>query len=76
MYSFGMLYQILESYVENNIDEIEHAFVYSLKWPDSYILKIKDEKFWVELQKIYDVVISEKEKKEIITVEGLKKLLV
>lgn len=76
MYGFGMLYQLLDKYVENDIDEMEHAFVYSLKWPDSHSIKVKDEEFWEELQNTYDIIILEKEKKEIITVEDLKKCIV
>ncbi len=75
MYGSGMLYQILDRYVENDMDEMEHAFVYGLKWPDFFPIKIKHEEFWEELQNAYDVFLSEEEKKEIITVEDLKKIL-
>lgn len=73
LYGFGMMYQILDRYAENDIDETEHAFIVGLKWPDSYRLHIRNEDFWEELQKNYDICFTEKDKVSIITIGDLKR---
>lgn len=69
---YGMMYQALDRYVENDIDEIEHAFIPDLKWPDSYVLKVNDARFWLELQNLYGICITKADKENIKTVADLK----
>lgn len=73
IYGYGMMYQTLDRYVENNIDEIEHAFIPGLKWPDSYELNISDTRFWLEIQSFYGICVTKEDKTGIITVGDLKK---
>lgn len=73
MYGLEMMYRLLNQYAENDIDETEHAFVADLKWPDSYVLKIHDEKFWEQLQDDYDIVFTDEDKQEIATIGHLKR---
>ena len=70
---FAVMYQILDRYVENDISEIEHAFVMQLKWDDSYKIKIVDEEFWGALQRAYDIVFTDEGKKGVATVGDLKR---
>jgi len=72
MYGYGMMYQALDRYVENDIDEIEHVFVPDLKWPDSYVLKVNDERLWLEIQSLYGICIIKADRENIETVADLK----
>lgn len=72
IYGYGMMYQTLDRYIENNIDEIEHAFISELKWPDSYVLKVNDERLWLELQNLYGICITKVDRENIRTVADLK----
>lgn len=62
IYNPGLLYRILDKYMENHMNEEEHGFIAALKWPDSYRLGKCSEKFWTELQEVYDICISESER--------------
>lgn len=73
IYGYGMMYQALDRYVENDIDEIEHAFIPDLKWSDSYVLKVNDARFWLEIQSLYGICITKEIKNRIIIVEDLKR---
>ena len=75
IYGYGMMYQTLDRYVENDIDEIEHAFVPDLKWPSSYLLVISNDKFWSEIQDLYDIYISKEDRERIYTVADLKRMI-
>lgn len=75
MYGLDMLYQILDKYIENDMDESEHAFIPGLKWADDYRLGRCPEKFWNEIQDVYGVSMSEKERFSVKTVNDLKKAI-
>lgn len=60
IYGTGMLYELLDRYAENDMDEMEHAFIASVKWSDSDVLKISDKKFWVEVEKYYGVFLQKR----------------
>lgn len=75
IYDFGMMYRVLDRYVDNNIDETEHAYISGFKWPDSYVLKIQDEKFWTEIESAYETYIAKENRKSIITVADLKRII-
>ena len=72
LYGFDMLFQMLNKYTDNNVNEIEHAFIQDLKWPDSYVLKVNDARFWLELQNLYGICITKVDRENIKTVEDLK----
>lgn len=72
LYGFDMLFQMLNKYTDNNVNEIEHAFIPDLKWPDSYVLKVNDARFWLELQNLYGICITKADRENIKTVENLK----
>lgn len=72
LYGFDMLFQMLNKYTDNNVNEIEHAFIPDLKWPDSYVLKVNDARFWLELQNLYGICITKVDRENIKTVEDLK----
>lgn len=72
LYGFDMLFQMLNKYTDNNVNEIEHAFIPDLKWPDSYVLKVNDARFWLELQNLYGICITKADRENIKTVEDLK----
>ena len=72
IYGLGMMYQLLDKYVENSMGEAEYAFIPDLKWPDSRVLEIRDDRFWEGLRDSYDILFSDKEKKEIVTIGDLK----
>lgn len=72
IYGYGMMYQALDRYVENDIDEIQHAFVPDLKWPGSYVLKVNDARFWLEIQSFYGIRLTKEDKENILTVADLK----
>ena len=75
IYDFGIMYRILDSYVDNSIDETEHAYISELKWPNSYVLKIQDEKFWTEIEDAYETCIEKEDREVIRTVADLKRIL-
>lgn len=75
IYGFGMLYQIIDKYFESDIDEMEHAFICTYKWPDSYVLKIYNDTFWDELQEVYDIHLEKEVKKDQVTIGDLKKII-
>ena len=72
LYGFDMLFQMLNKYTDNNVNEIEHAFIPDLKWPDSYVLKVNDARFWLELQNLYGICITKADRENIKTVADLK----
>lgn len=75
IYDLSGMYQLLDKYAENDIDEEEHAFIPRLKWPDDYsiTLKICNKGFWEELQERYDITFTEEDKRMPFTVGDLKK---
>lgn len=75
IYDFGMMYRVLDRYADNSIDETEHAYIYELKWPNSYVLKIQDEKFWAEMESAYETCIAKGARKKVRTVADLKRIL-
>lgn len=75
IYDFGMMYRILDRYADNAIDETEHAYIADLKWPNSYVLKIQDEKFWAEIEDAYETYIAKENRGSTITVAGLKGII-
>lgn len=76
IYGYGMMYQTLDRYVENDIDEIEHAFIPDLKWPDTFVLKVNDARFWLELQNLYGICITKADRENIRTIADLKNKIV
>lgn len=76
MYSYGYLYQILDKYIENSMEETEHGFIPGIKWPDNYVLKTCSEEFWTEIEAAYDVHFTEQDIRHIKTVGDLKKEIV
>ena len=75
IYGYGMMYQILDRYVWNYIDEAEHVFATELKWPNEYLLVVINERFWIEIQNLYDVCISKEDRERINTVADLKTMI-
>lgn len=75
IYGFGMLYEILDTYIDNNIDEREHGFIMSIKWPDNYDLGECPVEFWSAIQEIYDIDVTEYYMQSVTTVGDLKKMI-
>lgn len=69
---FEMMYQVLDRCAQNDMSEIEHAFVHELKWAESYPLTISDEEFWDAMQRCYGIVFTDEDKKSIVTIGDLK----
>lgn len=75
IYGFGMLYRILDKYIENDMDEIEHGFIMDIKWPDNYELGKCPIGFWSEIHEAYDIDVTEYDVQSVATVGDLKKLI-
>lgn len=75
IYGFGMLYRILDEYIENDMDETEHGFVMSIKWPDDYDLGKCQVEFWNAIQEEYDIDVTEYDMQSVTTVGDLKKMI-
>ena len=75
IYGFNMLYRILDKYIENSMDETEHAFIAGIKWENSHCLGECSREFWEEIQDTYDICLSEYDIQCAVTVGDLKKLI-
>ena len=75
LYGYETMYQLLDRYAENAVDDAEHAYINSLKWQDSIVLHIRSCKFWQEMERLYEITLSAREKAQIATVEDLKRVL-
>ena len=75
IYGFDMLYRILDKYIENSMDETEHAFIASIKWENSYCLGDCSREFWEEIQDTYGICLSECDIQCVANVGDLKKMI-
>lgn len=75
IYDYGMMYQTLDRYVKNDINENEHSFIYELKWPDTYPVIIANDRFWFEIQNFYDIYVPAEYRERIETVADLKTII-
>lgn len=73
MCSYGYLYCLLDKHIENSMDETEHGFIPSIKWPDNYALEACSEEFWAEIEDAYEIYFTERDVRHIKTVGDLKK---
>lgn len=75
IYNSGLLYGILDKYIENRMEEEEHGFITAMKWPENYSIGVCPKEFWTEIQEVYEICVPVSDRKKVKTVGDLKRLI-